>query len=273
MADLADVANAIAGIASAALYPNGTSQPSAVNVDCKVVRGWPLPDDLDASLKAGTLTVSVFPMQGMERNTTRFPTDLNTLNIPAATITAVVSGQQITFGGTVSAPQNIGVILGDYDPTQTAYVYPATVQDTPTTIAAGLAALLVAAGIAATASGPVLTLPAKVIAEPKIGVFGTAWQELKRQERAFMVSLWCSTPDLRDRAGPIIDLAMVRNERFELADGSCARMTYVRTDESDDRQTVAIYRRDLIYMVEYPTTVISTYPTIISTNAASELSH
>lgn len=266
MADISDVEKAVAALVSTALYPNGTSSPSVITAPCKVMRGWPVPGQLDTDLKAGALTVSVFPM-AMERNTTRFTTDPQTLNIPDPTITATIAGQTITFAGTIVAPQNVGVTLGDWQPANQTYVYPATTSDTMTTIAAGLAALLVAGGVAATSSGPVLTLPATAIASAIVGVFGTMWQEFKRQERAVMVSLWCPNPTMRDLAAPIIDLALVQNEHLLLGDGSGARMVYQRTMISDERQTVEIYRRDLIYMIEYGTNVITQVPQIISTKA------
>ncbi|KAA0686010.1 hypothetical protein DTW90_34555 [Neorhizobium sp. P12A] len=267
MADIVDVEKAIAQIVANCLYPNGTSQPSVIGNDCKVMRGWPVPAQLDSDLAAGILTVSVFPMAGVERNTTRLTTDPQVLNIPAPTITATISGQTITFAGTIPTAQNVGVTLGDWLPANQTYVYPATPADTMTTIAAGLAALLVAAGVAATSSGPVLTLPATIIASAIVGVFGTMWQEFKRQERGVMVTLWCPTHQMRDIAAPLIDLALVQNEHLLLGDGSGARMVYQRTMISDERQTVEIYRRDLVYMVEYGTNVITQVPQIISTKA------
>lgn len=268
MADISDVENALVALIADAIYPNGSAQASVINADCIVGRGWPVPEKLYDDLKAGKVTVSIYPQNGVERNTTRFTTDIHTLNIPAPTVTATISGQAITFTGSLPTPQNIGVIIGDFSPTAKTAIYPATSADTMTTIAAGLAALLVTAGIAATASGPVLTLPATAIASASVGVFGTAWQELKRQERSIQVTLWCPTPAMRDLAAPLIDVALVENEHLLLGDGSGARLVYQRTLISDERQTVEIYRRDLVYMVEYATTLISSYPQIISTNAA-----
>lgn len=272
MADISDVETAIANIVAAVLYPNGTAQPSIIGVDCKVERGWPVPEELQVDIAAGKLTVSVFPM-AMERNTTRFFLEDHTLNIPAPTITAVISGATVTFGGIVGATENVGVTLGDWAAASQTFVYQTLPADTLTNIAAQIAALMVAAGIAATSIGPVLTLPATAAASAMVGVFGTSWMEYKRQERAIMVSLWCPNFTMRDQAAPIIDLALVQNEHLTLADGSGARMVYQRSMISDERQTLNIYRRDLIYMVEYGTNVITTYPQIISTNAAVTPTH
>lgn len=268
MADASDVEIAIAQVVSAALYPNGTSQPSAIGAVCKVIRGWPVPADLDADLAAQHLVVSVFSPSGTERNTTRFPVDLVQLSVPTPTITATILGQTITFAGTIPIKQNIGVTLGDWSPAYLTVVYPAMPTDTMTTIAAGLAALLVAQGITATSSGPMLTLPATSIASARVGVFGTVWQELKRQERCWMITLWCPTPAMRDVAAPIIDIALCKAEKLLLSDGSGARMVYERGDSSDERQLLNIYRRDFLYRVEYGTTVITQVPQIISTHAA-----
>lgn len=266
MADISDVEKTIGQLVEDALYPNGTSAPSVANVDCRVVRGWPVAADLDAQMAAGKIMVSVFPM-AMERNTTRFFLEDHTVSIPAPTITATISGQTITFGGTVGATENVGVTLGAWAPGNQTFVYQTIQGDTLTNIAAQIAALMVAAGIAATSSGPVLTLPATVIASAIVGVFGTTWKEFKRQERAIMVTLWCPTPDLRDLASSVVDLALVQQEHLLLPDGSGARMVYQRTNVSDARENTAIYRRDLVYMVEYGTNVITTYPQIISTKA------
>lgn len=268
MADASDVEIAIAQIVTAALYPTGSGNPSINGLNYIIERGWPMPGALDAQMTANTVVVSVFGQNGVERNTTRFSTDVQTLNIPAPTVTATIAGQTITFAGTLPAPQNIGVTLGDWSPAYKSVIYPALITDTMTTIAAGLAALLVAQGVAATSAGPVLTLPATAIASALVGVFGTQWQEIKRQERAWMVTIWCKTPAVRDQVGPIIDIALCQSERLLLADGSGARMKYERTNISDDRQTTDIFRRDFVYFVEYATTIITQAPTIISTNAA-----
>lgn len=64
MADQADVETALVQIASAALYPQGTTGPSICGTLCRVYRGWPTPAGLDADLAAGAVNVSVYPVDG-----------------------------------------------------------------------------------------------------------------------------------------------------------------------------------------------------------------
>jgi hypothetical protein len=237
-----------------------------------IQRGWPVPGSLDAALAAGKITISIFGQNGTEKNTSRFQPDWVTLTPPAHTLTAVVAGRTVTIGGTVVSPQNVAVILGDNPAAAIAAIYPVQPSDTLTTIATGLAALLVAAGVTATSSGPVLTLPTTAIISTKIGGYGTVVRELKRQERCFTITLWCSTPAQRDQASPIIDLALVRPENLLFADGTTGRLCYERTLVLDEKQTLAIYRRDIVYRVEYPT-IESAAGTEILTNVLNVTSH
>lgn len=64
MADVSDVAEALAQIVADAAYPNGTGQPSVSNGPIIVYPGWPDPDSLDADLAAGKVHVSIFPRPG-----------------------------------------------------------------------------------------------------------------------------------------------------------------------------------------------------------------
>ena len=64
MADQSDVAATLAAMIAAALYPNGTNQPSVVGAPVIVYPGWPNPQTLDADMAAGKAHVSVFPRPG-----------------------------------------------------------------------------------------------------------------------------------------------------------------------------------------------------------------
>lgn len=257
MADESDVGSALVALVAAAAYPTGTGNPSALGSPAMIQRGWPVPASLDAALAAGKITISVFSQNGSERNVTRFPTDWVTLTPAVHTLTAAVAGNTVTIGGTVASPQNVLISVGDFPATMKTVVYAVQPGDSLTSIATGLAALLVAAGVAATSSGPVVTLPATAIITTKIGGYGTVVRELKRQERSFTVTLWCSTPAQRDVAGPVIDLALVKPENLLFADGTIGRLMYERTMILDEKETIGIYRRDIVYRVEYPTIEIA----------------
>jgi len=253
MADEADAGQALVNLVAAAAYPTGTGNPSALGSPARIFRGWPLPADLDADIKAGRIAISIFGQNGTERNVSRFPTDWVTLTPPVHTLTATVAGRTVTIGGTVQSPQNVAIILGDDPATSIKVIYPVQPGDTLTAIATGLVTLLTAAGVTASNVGAVITLPATAIITAKIGGYGTICRELKRQERLFVITLWCSTPAQRDQAAPIIDLALVKPENLLFADGTVGRLMYERTMVLDEKQTLNIYRRDLVYRVEYAT--------------------
>lgn len=253
MADISDVKKLLADTAAAALYPNGTTQPSAPGVDCRVLQGWPVPDDLNADMGAGKVQVSVYPLPGMDRNTTRFPKIWQTLTVNAATLTATVSGDTLTIGGTVSTPQ---VVMVRYNGAYFAYDVLST--DTLDTIAAGIAALITGA----TVVGAVVTVPNAWDLVGRIVTSGTAIMELRRQTRVFKITVWAPTQTLRDSASKVIDTAFAQIERVDMPDGSSARVIYRGTLESDENQTRRIYRRDLNYEIEYATTITETETTI-----------
>lgn len=259
MADLSDVVGVLAQQAASAVYPNGTSSPSVAAVDCKIVSGWPDANDLDAYLAAGKIQVSVYPLPGMDRNTTRYPKQWQQLSVNAATLTLTVSSDTVTVGGTVSSPQNAALIVNGK-----SYVHAVQSGDTLTTIATALAAL-VSVDTPATSSGAVVTIPAAYSITARVGVTGTSIKETRRQQRVFTVIVWAPSPTLRDFASKAIDAVFSDIERLTMPDGTSARLIYRGTVESDANLPRKLYRRDLHYEVEYATTLTQTDYTVVTT--------
>ncbi len=231
----------------------------------RLYRGWPNSAGLNADLMSGYAHVSVFPEPGMGRNTTRYAPIWSVPNPVACTLLASVSGAAVTFSGTPSAGQTVGIQLG----------YPQTmVQTTPggTTVAtylvkAGDTLTLVAAGIAAqiagaTSSGPVATMPSSLV-DCFIGQPQTAALLTRQQQQAFRISCWCPSPAARDALCAVVDQAMATIEmagRFSTPDGSNCRLMYVGTYPDDKPAKDRVWRRDFRYTVEYPTTQIAVQP-------------
>lgn len=246
MADLADVETALAAFISAAAYPNGTSSASALGVLVDVERGWPNSNALDASLRSGYVTISVYAQQANERVTSRFQAQWQIKTAAAPTFSATVSGNTITFAGTGTAsPQTIAVIVN-----QSTYTYAAGATDTPITIAGALAALVPGASYA----GGALTVAGGSGLKCRVSATGTLIREIRRQMRGFQIIIWSPTPALRDAAAALVDSAFAAITTLTLADGSAARVEYARTYTSDAEENADLYRRDLFYMVEYATT-------------------
>jgi hypothetical protein len=256
MADLSDVEDALVALVSGVLYPNGTSQPSIVGAACKIYRGWPTQAELDAYLASKQLTVTVYPRPGTERNTTRFPRDWQPLVAPAPTLTATVVGNVVTLGGVVTPGNYVTVIVGD----GIAYSYAALPDQTFDDVAAALQAII-QGDFPAAAAGATLTITTGLSIVARVGAPGQAAMEIRRQLRQFQITFWCADPASRDQASGLVDPVLAATDFLTLADGFAGRLLYVGTASFDTAQAQRLYRRDLIYSVEYPTTVTeAVYP-------------
>lgn len=252
MADLSDVGNALVAFAAQTLYPNGTGQPSVAGFGVRVYQGWPNPQQLDDELKAGIAHVSVYP-HPEERNTTRYSKDWKQLWISSPTLTLTVAGQTITIGGTTPAannPHNVAVVANGR-----SFIYVVQITDTLTGIATALAALIAVHIPGTTSAGAVITLPGTArISAARVGVTGTMIREVRRQERLFQVSIWTDALDHRDAVARPLDVALAATQFLTLTDQTAARVIYKGSTVTDQYQKDKLYRRDLLYTVEYATT-------------------
>ncbi len=263
MADLSDVEMALVDLAGLALYPTGSTgeTPSPVaGLAVLIYPGWPDPASLDAAMAAGKAHVSVFPRPA-ERNTTRYPRDREEGAKSLATYTLTAAGQVITVGGAAPGsyfPQNLVALVGGRP-----YAAQSLAGQTAAQVAQALATAIQADYPAATILGAAITLPATAhIGALRVGTGGLVKRELRRQERQFQVTTWAPSPATRRAVAEPIDLAITGADFLTLADGSRARVIYHGTMESDAVQKQRIYRRDLLFTVEYPT---------IATEQATEL--
>lgn len=257
MADTSDVENALKALVIAAVYPNGTASPSIAGVDLFIERGWPKSAQLDTDLAAGKAHISIYPPDGMERNTTRYPREEVEVASPVHTLTATVAGNTITIGGTVSVPQNVVALCG----TQFVAAYAVQANDTLASIASGLAALIAAKFPGTAAVGAVITIAGKPgIVQARIASTAQMWTRQSQQEKTYWIICWCPTPAMRDILAPAIDVALKQLDRITLADQSRSRLRYASTRTSDEGQKVQIYRRDLCYTVEYETATVTSWP-------------
>jgi len=260
MADLSDVSVWLERQVEAIVYPTGkTHDPiTGAGKTISIGRGWPDPKSLDAvmALGAGNAYVSIYPMPGMERNTTRFPKKWQQVSVNAPTLTMTVSGRTVTVGGTPAVGQG-AVISVNTQP----YGYALLNTDTLNSIAAALAALIPGAS----AVGAVVTVPGVSPLSAAVSVTGTAAMETRRQQRVFGVYVWAPDPVTRDTVAQAIDGALALVERFTLPDGFSARLIYHGTTETDELQVRLIYKRILMYSVEYATTQTQTTQTVGAT--------
>jgi hypothetical protein len=259
------------GTTNLTVYPNGGTTPATPQA--KVYRGWPEQATLYADLQAGVSHVSVFSESGMWRNATRWNPTTSIVAPGTPTLTATVSGNTVTIGGTVTAGNVVGVAFGPG--AAYAFAYAALGTDTLQSVAAALAtainATLTLPGTATAAANGVLTLPGAVNLQAATMAPALTATEVRRQQQTFRVSVWCPTPQHRDVFASTIDRALssltdtqgrltrfFQATQYEVAE-LLARSTYTTDMPSRDR----VWRRDLCAMVDYPTTAFTTQPYVL----------
>lgn len=266
MASVSDVQDALADIIVAALYPNSPAS-SVVGHPVKVYAGWPDSETLDADMvetngKPVASHVSIYPLPA-ERNTTRYPVQRVEHAAPPVTYSLATSGQTVTVGGAPPnpyVPQNLGVFLNGI-----AYIAQATPGQTAPDVAALLLAQIQADYPAATLAGATITVPDNArITSVQTGSTGSTTREVRRQERQFQISVWSSNPSLRALIADAFDPIMADTPRVALADDTFAWLSYRGSREDDFTQKQRIYRRSLIWCVEYGTTRAETAAQMIA---------
>jgi hypothetical protein len=272
MADLSDVQEALKTVVAAILYPvapTATMQPSACGIPVLVMKGWPGPQSLDDNLKKGKTVVSVYT-RPTERDSTRYPLDYEEVSVPEATYSLASAGQVITVGGAAPTPffgQNLFVLVG-----KTPCRYSAQSGESAAQAAAGLGAVIASQFPGTTVSGTQIALPgAYLIAAARVGVAGTASRELGRQDREFQIAVWAPHPKDRDTVAKYIDPKLRAQSFLALADGSQGRLVYRASPFTDFDQKQGIFRRDLIFSVEYGTTDTLAAEQIVETSVETGL--
>lgn len=244
----------------------GASSGSPVAIPVKLYRGWPEAAALQTDCTAGKAHVSVFPLDGVTRDTSRFwPRAVQTASIPA-TVTATVVGNTVVIGGSVTAGNVVGIQFGPARNPQ-AYAYVAQASDTLASMAAALGAKIPGA----TVVGSVITLPSALSLTAGSFALQPALTEVRRQLQGFRVSAWCPTPAARDAICKLIDtgLAGLRDAygnltRFlVLPDNSTAWIKYTHTGSNDYPARDRVWRRDICYGLEFPTTLLEQDPTML----------
>ena len=247
MADESDVSNALVAAVTAVVYPNGTGQQSVTGTPVKVYRGWPQAASLDADLLAHKVNITISPRDGMVRNTTRWLIDDIEAPYVAPDITAAVSGATVTFAGAITPGNAVGIGIGRF-----GYTYQVQVGDTLASIAARYAAFF-----GGTSSGPAVTIPTNQTVTAASVALGSSSRDVRRTEQGFTISIWAFDYPSRDAAAAAVDTALADTPFLTMPDTSEARLRFGQTISSDHAENANLFRRDLIYMVEYSTIAVT----------------
>jgi hypothetical protein len=257
MASQSDVEQALVGAIAQVLYPSGDTMVSSVGVPARIYRGWPMTSALNADLAADWLNVSVFADSTAQRNTTRYMNEwVSQVNVPV-TLSATVSGTTVQFSGAVGLGQLAGIEVNG-----SCFVYATQANDTSVTVAGSLAVLVNAQQIAL-ASGSSVVIPGASRLIARVGAAGSAMMQTRRQRQSFRISFWCADPQMRDTCTNAVDAALAQINFLPLNDGSVGRLLFCQSVALDRAEDAALYRRDLLYSVEYPTTLVVNTPSLL----------
>jgi hypothetical protein len=281
VADLADVTALLANLAEQAIYPKGNSQPSVANMDVRVYEGWPISTQLDLDMAGQILTgtpptphprpggkvanVSVYPMPGAAADVFQILDDTYTIVDPNYGLTApTVSGNEITVTGAPVAGEYLTVILDNLNVASSS-------QQTLVAILNDLVAQINAFGIytAITDGVDSITVTGWAYMTVRQGSVGTLAKVTHRQRQAVMVTVWAPDHVTRTTLAAAIDVLVKATLISSLPDTSQVKLTYSRTNVSDEMQAQIIYRRDLVYEAEYAT--LQQFPGYVITSAQFQI--
>jgi len=257
MADHADVEEALVRLAADVLYPEGAQAPSVVGTVCRIYRGWPTGAALDADLQAGRVHVTVFPEARPQVVTTRHPDRHEPIATVVPGLSISVAGRQASVAGVAHEGQVAGLLVDAM-----AVVHRTARGDTPEMVAAVLATYL-RTRLIVTVDGATLTVAGQGPMLGRVVADQPVRRETRRQRQVFRLSAWCPDPATRDRVAAAIDTRLSAVDFVELADGTSGRLLFRGSSVLDQGRRARLYRRDLLYSVDYATTVAETLPVMI----------
>ena len=261
MADISDIEQVFRDRISSVLYPEGTSQASVFGFLCRIYRGWPNAATLNADLTSGIANITVLADNESGRTTTRYLSEWKTTSTTSGTTISAI-GQMIIIGGTPAVGDVVGTLID-----KVPYTYRIRTGDSAAQVAAELAQAI-------QADRPVLLSYTKILVygtatlTPRAASDATATMEIRRQEKDVRVTCWCCSPAVRDAVASTLDQSLTQTTFMTLPDDTQVRVSYKSTSSYDQAQNALLYRRDLVYTVEYPTVVALRQPPMLFGDAA-----
>jgi hypothetical protein len=266
MADISDVTALFVQIASAACYTAGTGQPSVAGVDVYVSEGFPLPGQLDPDIKAGKAAVTIYCAVGGPQNVDQYLPRQEVIAAPVLGLTLTVDDdtESLTLAGTPAAGEFVTVLLN-------RKVSFASAQTTVGAILTDLAAQAASAFPQVAVVGSTINFPGAYALTARSGATGLVGEILHREKSLVTVTVWTATPLARSIIASALDIAFKKSIRVTFPDTSQGFVRYSTTRISDERENMSIYRRDLVYEVEYSTMDI--YPGVAITGVEATVSN
>ncbi|MEN4587112.1 hypothetical protein ABEI17_21500 [Pantoea agglomerans] len=253
MASTDDVARYLARRVAGVVYPGGCQLPGIVNASVKIYPGWPVPGTLQQDIDNGGVHISVWPLPTERKISTALGRPFRLMAKGKPTLQFTVNGTTIGVSGVASSLTNVLITLNRKT---FSFHFRAG-----TTAGRAIHALSAALPKSFTVLSSVC-IPLAEHLSISVTTAGTAVKELHRQIKDFQITVWAPAPGLRDRIGSAIDTALSEQCHIDLNDGAPAQLLYTRQSDSDRSENWHVYRRDLIFSVNYATTQAITAPEV-----------
>ena len=263
MADISDVTALLAQTVLDACYPSGTQQASVTNADVFISEGFPLEGQLDPSIKAGKAAVTIYAAVGGAQNADQYLRRQEVISPAVLGLTLMVQDNVITFAGAPVPGEFVTVLLNN------GAVLLNSAQITVLAILADLASQAVTAFPSLSHDGTTITFPGAYGVVARNGAKGLVGEILHREKSVVTVTIWAPNPADRTALANAIDITIKRGWRVTFPDTSQGFVRYSTTRISDERQNVSIYRRDLVYEVEYSTMDIYEAVTVLGVSTTT----
>ncbi len=245
MADIVSVVQALQDFIVSTFYsvlPPVAGQ-SVIGSDVEVGDGDPDEIELKDALLAGHVFIAIIPTGG-ERDTTRFEEiEEEVARLPPG-MSAVISGQTITFAGVANAGDCVGVNIGGVN-----YTFELMLNETATQ----LANAVVAAIVNTTVVGAVVSF--NNIPLVFISTNGQSVKNVGNTERLVQFTLWAQDQQTRDKAGSLLE-ANIRDNPFIYTGAAqeAIRMKYASSMYNNKPQDAGGYMRVIRVTLDYPAT-------------------
>lgn len=256
MADISDVEQAVADAVTAILYPAGTSQSSIIGALCRIYRGSPSSAALNSDLNTGVVNITIGADNESGRTTTRYHLRWNIKSAQPGTVVSS-DNQTFTISGNPVAGDIVGALIDGLP-----FAYRVRIGDSPDLVAANLGQLIRTIRTA-NLYGDTVTIPDAASVVARVACDHEASVESRRQEKDLRVTCWCPTPMVRDAVAAAIDVKLNQIGFLPLPDATDARIVYRNTASYDQAQNALLYRRDLVYTVEYATITTIEQPSML----------
>jgi hypothetical protein len=223
---------------------------------CRVYRGWPNSATLNTDLNNGVVNVTIRTDNDSGRTTTRYLPEWKTAPAQPGTVVSA-ENQSLTIAGIPATGDVVGAMIDGVP-----FAYRVQAGDSPNLIAASLGQLIRSIRTANLQGGTV-TVPGAASVIARVACDHETTFESRRQEKDFRIACWCPTPTVRDAVAAAIDGMINQMDFLPLPDTTNARIVYRNTASYDQAQNALLYRRDLIYTIEYATITAIEQPSML----------